>query len=129
MKPHQLDEFPVHQTPLSMAQAGSSDRNFYDRCYFNAHDRTGERVPDHRARRVPEPGRAGRLRHRPGPATRSSRCASPTRWDDRCTHAVGATASRCSSRCIVPTGLRQPDRGFDLTWEGSFHAVLESSTT
>ncbi len=37
--PVPLDEFPVHQVPLSMGQVGSSDRNFYDRCYFNAHDR------------------------------------------------------------------------------------------
>src|SRR5919108_701132 len=39
---HPLDEFPVHQTPLSMSQVGTSDKNFYDRCYFNAHDRTGD---------------------------------------------------------------------------------------
>lgn len=41
MKPVELDEYPVHQVPLSMARAGTSDRNFYDRYYFNAHDRTG----------------------------------------------------------------------------------------
>ncbi|MCW2796089.1 hypothetical protein [Nocardioides sp.] len=37
-----LDEYPIHQVPLPVAWAGSSDRNFYDRCYLNAHDRTGE---------------------------------------------------------------------------------------
>lgn len=37
-----LDEYPLHQTPLSMRYVASSDRNFYDRCYFNAHDRTGD---------------------------------------------------------------------------------------
>ena len=37
-----LDEYPIHQTPLSMAAVATSDRNFYDRCYFNAHDRTGD---------------------------------------------------------------------------------------
>ena len=36
-----LDEFPVHQIPQPIAWPGSSDRNFYDRNYFNAHDRTG----------------------------------------------------------------------------------------
>ncbi len=36
-----MDEFPVHQTPQPIAWPGSSDRNFYDRSYFNAHDRTG----------------------------------------------------------------------------------------
>jgi hypothetical protein len=37
-----LDEFPIHQLPRPVAWAGSSDRNFYDRCYLNAHDRTGD---------------------------------------------------------------------------------------
>src|SRR5271154_1405798 len=36
-----LDEYPVHQVPQPIAWPGSSDRNFYDRAYFNAHDRTG----------------------------------------------------------------------------------------
>ncbi|MGW0045315.1 hypothetical protein [Rhodococcus sp. NPDC003348] len=42
MKPVLLDEYPVHQSPLSMARVASTDRNFYDRNYFNAHDRTGD---------------------------------------------------------------------------------------
>ncbi|UDY24337.1 hypothetical protein [Nocardioides sp. Kera G14] len=37
-----LDEFPIHQLPQPMAWAGSSDRNFYDRCYWNAFDRSGD---------------------------------------------------------------------------------------
>lgn len=37
-----LDEYPVHQLPQPIAWPGSSDRNFYDRCYFNAHDCTGD---------------------------------------------------------------------------------------
>lgn len=37
-----MDEYPVHQLPQPIAWPGSSDRNFYDRSYFNAHDRTGE---------------------------------------------------------------------------------------
>jgi hypothetical protein len=37
-----LDEYPVHQVPQPIAWPGSSDRNFYDRSYFNAHDRTGD---------------------------------------------------------------------------------------
>ena len=39
--PVPLDEYPLHQSPQSLAFVGSSDRNFYDRCYFNAHDRDG----------------------------------------------------------------------------------------
>ncbi len=37
-----IDEYPVHQVPQPIAWPGSSDRNFYDRSYFNAHDRTGD---------------------------------------------------------------------------------------
>jgi hypothetical protein len=33
-----LDEYPIDQTPLPMSAVGTSDRHFYDRCYFNAHD-------------------------------------------------------------------------------------------
>src|SRR5437867_3212258 len=40
--PVPLDEYPVHQVPLSMQYSASSDRNVYDRCYLNAHDRTGD---------------------------------------------------------------------------------------
>lgn len=40
--PVPLDEYPVHQVPLSMRHVATSDRNAYDRCYFNAHDRTGD---------------------------------------------------------------------------------------
>jgi hypothetical protein len=37
-----MDEYPVHQVSQPIAWPGSSDRNFYDRSYFNAHDRTGD---------------------------------------------------------------------------------------
>jgi hypothetical protein len=40
--PVPLDEYPVHQVPLSMRHVATSDRNYYDRSYFNAHDRTGD---------------------------------------------------------------------------------------
>ena len=43
-----LDEYPIHQVPLPVAWAGTSDRNFYDRWYFNAHDRTGDIFAGHR---------------------------------------------------------------------------------
>ncbi len=36
------DEYPVHQAPGPIARPMHSDRNFYDRCYLNAHDRTGD---------------------------------------------------------------------------------------
>ena len=39
-----LDEHPIHQVPLSFAYVGTSDRNFYDRCIYQAlaHDGSTE---------------------------------------------------------------------------------------
>ncbi|MFT3899380.1 MAG: hypothetical protein QM728_03930 [Gordonia sp. (in: high G+C Gram-positive bacteria)] len=36
------DEYPLHQAPLPIAWPTTSDRNFYDRSYMCAHDRSGE---------------------------------------------------------------------------------------
>ncbi|MBF4160180.1 hypothetical protein [Nocardioides acrostichi] len=36
-----LDEYPIHQLPQPLMLPGSSDRNFYDRSYFNGFDRSG----------------------------------------------------------------------------------------
>ena len=43
------DDYPIHQTPDPIAFSGT-DRNFYDRSYFNAHDRTGEHPVEQRDR-------------------------------------------------------------------------------
>jgi hypothetical protein len=37
-----LDDFPFHQTSESMAHVATSDRNFYDRYYFNVHHRADD---------------------------------------------------------------------------------------
>ena len=37
-----FDDYPIHQTPEPLAQAASSDRNVYDRYWFNGLDRDGE---------------------------------------------------------------------------------------
>ncbi|NLT30975.1 MAG: hypothetical protein GXX86_11070 [Propionibacterium sp.] len=42
MRPAPLDEYPLHQTPLSFGRVATSDRNFYDRSYFNAHRRSDD---------------------------------------------------------------------------------------
>jgi hypothetical protein len=36
-----LDDYPVHQVAAPMRAVGTSDRNFYDRYYFNGFDRRG----------------------------------------------------------------------------------------
>lgn len=37
-----LDDYPVHQIPEPVRHVGTSDRNFYDRYYFNGFDHDGE---------------------------------------------------------------------------------------
>ena len=36
-----LDDYPIHQTPEPLAHVSTSDHNFYDRYWYNAHDRDG----------------------------------------------------------------------------------------
>ncbi|WP_455355018.1 hypothetical protein [Streptomyces sp. SYSU K217416] len=40
-RPVALDEYPVHQAPLSMKHVVTGDRNAYDRCIFHVLDHTG----------------------------------------------------------------------------------------
>ena len=37
-----LDDFLAHQIPETFDHVGTSDRNFFDRYYFNCHDLDGE---------------------------------------------------------------------------------------
>lgn len=37
-----FDDYLIHQTPETLDHVGNSDRNFYDRYYFNCHDLTGD---------------------------------------------------------------------------------------
>jgi hypothetical protein len=36
-----MDDYPLHQIPDVVRHVGTSDRNFYDRYYFNLFDRRG----------------------------------------------------------------------------------------
>ncbi len=125
-RPVPLDEMPIHQAPLSMARAVHSDRNFYDRCYFNAHDRTGDVFlvtgwgvyPNLGVKDAFVSVRAGDVQH----TLRLSDAVDVRGTQQQ----VGAY------RVEVLEPLRRlrlvcdhPDLGVDLTWEGSFDAVLE----
>lgn len=39
---NRLDDYPIHQAPVPVAQAGTSDPNFYDRYFFNGYSRSGD---------------------------------------------------------------------------------------
>ncbi len=38
---NRLDDYPIHQTPVPIAHAATSDPNFYDRYFFNGYTRDG----------------------------------------------------------------------------------------
>jgi hypothetical protein len=126
MKPVALDEYPIHQAPLSLARVASSDRNFYDRCYYNAHDRTGDIFLVTGLGTYPNLGvvdayasvRVGDVQH----TVRFSDAL-----DKRSTaQQVGAyhveVVSPLEKLRVV---CEHEELGFDLTWTGSFPAVLE----
>jgi hypothetical protein len=126
--PIPLDEYPVHQTPLPMDRVASSDRNFYDRCYLNAHDRTGEVFLVTGLGVYPNLGVID--------AYATARCGD-RQWTVRFSDALaerGVEQQVGGYRIEVVEPLRRlslscaaPDGGveFDLRWTGAFPAVQE----
>ncbi len=128
MHPVPLDEYPIHQAPLSLRYVASSDRNFYDRSYFNAHDRTGDLFFVTGLGVYPNLGVVDAY----ATVRRGER-----QWTIRCSDALGdeRLAPRVGPyRVEVVEPLRRirlvcdgddHGLGFDLHWEGSFPAVME----
>jgi hypothetical protein len=126
--PVPLDEYPIHQTPLSLRYVGSSDRNFYDRCYFNAHDRTGDVFLVTGLGVYPNLGVTDAYATvRRGDRQWTVRC-SDALGDERLSPAVGPYRIEVQeplSRVRLICDADDHGLGFDLTWEGSFPAVME----
>ncbi|MEV0582680.1 hypothetical protein [Nonomuraea sp. NPDC050310] len=123
-----LDDYPVHQAAQVMRHVATSDRNFYDRYYFNCHDRSGELMLIVGLGQYPNLGvtdafacvRRGDL-HR---VVRASRELGADRMDTT----IGPF------RVEVLEGLKrlrvvlEPNEhglSFDLTWAGTIPATLE----
>jgi hypothetical protein len=126
--PVPLDEFPVHQVPLSMAYVATSDRNAYDRCYVNAHDRTGDLFVVSGLGLYPNLGVTDAFITIMASGRQSTLQLSDVLGTDRLAQRVGPY------RIEVVEPLRQlrlicePGEhriGLDLTWTGSFPAVDE----
>lgn len=127
MKPIELDEYPVHQAPLSMARVATSDRNFYDRCYFNAHDRTGDLFLITGLGTYPNLGVIDAFATVRVADTQYAVRFSSALEQRSLNQAVGGY------RIEVREPLQQvrvvcesETLSFDLTWDGSFPAVLEA---
>ena len=90
-----MDDYPLHQTAEPIRNVATSDRNFYDRYYFNLHGSSDELFLIMGARPVPQPRVQDAFACvRGASSTRSSarRGSSATAW----TRASGRSGSRCS---------------------------------
>ena len=122
-----LDEFPVHQLPLPAGWAGTSDRNFYDRCYFNAHDRSGKLFLVTGLGYYPNLGvkDAFALLRRGGEQTAVH--LSDEIGAERLNQFVGAYRIEVTEPLRRLRLVLEETEGiaFDLTWQGSFAPVQE----
>lgn len=125
-RPVPLDEYPVHQVPLSMKHVATGDRNAYDRCIFHVLDHQGRALLILGLGVYPNAGvidayatlRVGDTLH----AVR----ASDALGDDRMRLAVGPL------RIAVEEPLRRlrlvgddDSLSYDLTWTAGFPALWE----
>lgn len=128
--PSPLDEHPIHQAPLSMSRVTSSDKNFYDRCYLNAHDPSGEHFlvaglgiyPNLRVR-------DGFVSLRRGDAQHTLRASEAV--DQRELAQVAGPIRLEVVEPLQQLRLVCDDERMraDLTWRGSFPATMETRHT
>jgi hypothetical protein len=129
MLPVPLDEYAIHQTPLSLRHVGSTDRNFYDRAYFNAHDRTGDIFLVTGLGIYPNLGVTDAYATvRRGDRQWTVRCSDALGHDGRLAPAVGpyrVEVVEPLQRIRLVCDGDDHGLGFDLIWDGSFPAVME----
>ncbi|NXY98983.1 hypothetical protein HYE82_32305 [Streptomyces sp. BR123] len=134
-RPVPLDEYPIHQAPLSMKHVVTGDRNAYDRCIFHVFDHAGRAVLIAGLGVYPNTGVIDAYATlRTGDVLLAVR-ASDALTDDRMNLAVGPLritveeplrriALRCDPDPADPDGL-----SFDLAWTAEFPAVWEPHHT
>ncbi|MCU1354195.1 MAG: hypothetical protein JWM05_3404, partial [Acidimicrobiales bacterium] len=127
---HPLDEFPIHQAPLSMAEVVTSDRNAYDRYYFNAHGRSGDPFLLTGLGIYPNLGVVDAFATvRTGDRQVSVRASGSLDGCDRLAPAVGpfrVEVIEPLQRLRLVCDADDHGLGFDLTWDASFPAVDEA---
>ncbi|MCZ7537040.1 MAG: hypothetical protein M5T61_14810 [Acidimicrobiia bacterium] len=126
--PVPLDEYPVHQVPLSMRHMDTSDRNAYDRCYFNAHERTGEIFLVTGLGVYPNLGVIDAYATVRRGDVQSTVRMSDALGDDRMSQSVGPYRIEVLdplNRLRLVCDADDHGIGFDLTWTGSFPAAEE----
>ncbi|MEV7560751.1 hypothetical protein [Streptomyces sp. NPDC089795] len=130
-RPVALDEYPIHQAPLSMKHVVSGDRNAYDRCIFHVFDHAGRAVLILGLGVYPNAGVIDAYATlRLGDELLAVR-ASDALTDDRMNLSVGPLSItvdvplkqltlRCAADPADPGGL-----SYDITWTAEFPAVWE----
>ncbi|WP_051133241.1 DUF7064 domain-containing protein [Nocardia paucivorans] len=124
--PGPLDEFPIHQAPLPISRPVTGDRNFYDRSYFNAHDRAGGTMLVTGFGVYPNLGVVdGYAAIRRGDEVRAVRF-SDALGDRSFDMSVGGYRIEVvDPLCRVRVRCEHDELAFDLMWTGAFPAVQE----
>ena len=126
--PVPLDDYPVHQVPLSMRHMATSDRNAYDRYYFNAHDRTGRLFMVSGLGVYPNLGVIDAFATVAIEGRQHTVRFSDALGDDRMAAGVGGLRIEVVEpleKLRVVCEAEEHDIGFDLTFRASFGAVEE----
>jgi hypothetical protein len=123
-----LDDFPVHQAPEVMRHVTTSDRNFYDRYYFNVHPCSDDLMMLIGMGQYPNLGVTDAFAViRRGPRHTVVR-ASRELGVDRMDTSVGpfrVEVIEGLKRLRVVLEDNEHGLAFDLTWEGTIPATLE----
>jgi hypothetical protein len=126
--PVPLDEYPIHQAPVSLRYFGTSDRNVYDRCIMQCFSRDGAVELITGLGVYPHLGVIdGYAAVRRGDRQQVVR-ASDALGDDRMTQQVGPLRFEVLEPLQRIRAVCDGDDhgiGFDLTWDGAFPAVEE----
>ena len=121
--PVPLDEYPVHQVPLSMRYMETSDRNSYDRSYWNAQDRTGEVFLVSGLGVYPNLGVIDAYATIATPGRQVAMRTSGPLGDDRMVQQVGPYRIEVIEplqKLRLVCEAEEQGITFDLTWNGSF---------
>jgi hypothetical protein len=123
-----LDDYPIHQAPEVMRHVTTSDRNFYDRYYFNVHPCSDEMMMLIGIGQYPNLGVMDAFAVlRRGHVHKVVR-ASRELGNDRMDTTVGpfrVEVIEGLKRLRVVLDENEHGLAFDLTWEGTIPATLE----
>ena len=130
-RPIPLDEYPVHQAPLSMKHLVTGDRNAYDRCIFQVFDHAGRALLIAGLGVYPNTGVIDAYATLRLGETLYAVRASDALTDDRMNLTVGPlriTVDEPLRRLTLHCDADPDDPGslsYDITWSADFPAVWE----